>query len=109
MLLDGVSERVNQILEDVGITTLDALRALSRDDLLDLDGIGPVTADTILATLADLPPLPVDMSTPRADELVTVINVSGGLVLIGERYLFPNQTRVIRRDQIRDGLTILGE
>lgn len=105
MLLDGVSERVNQILEDAGITTLDALRALSRDDLLDLDGIGPVTADTILAAI----PPAVDMSTPPGDELVTVINVSGTLVLIGERYLFPNQTRVIRRDQMRDGLTILGE
>ena len=104
-MLDGVSERVNRILEDAGITTLEALRGMSRDDLLDLDGIGPVLADTILAAL---PASAVDMSTGGGDT-VMVINRSGGLVLVGERYLFPSQTRMIRRDQVRAGLVIIGE
>lgn len=105
MLLDGVSERVNRILESQGITP-EALQGMTRDEILAIDGIGPVTADTILATVAALP---VDMSTRQGDEIVTVINLSGTLVLVGERYMFPNQTRQVRRDAVRPGLTILGE
>lgn len=108
MLLDGVSERLNRILEDAGITTIDALRALSRDEILAINGIGPVAAGTIWAALTNPPAPAVDMSTGQ-DDTVTVINRSGGLVLVGERYIFPNQTRMIRRDQVRAGLTILGE
>ncbi len=36
-----------------GISTLDQLRALSRDDLLRVRGIGPVIADGILNALAE--------------------------------------------------------
>lgn len=52
--LDGVltCSHSKRCLIKAGVNTLAQLRALTRDDLLRIRGIGPVTADSILSAVA---------------------------------------------------------
>lgn len=46
--METLSDKVKQTLDAAGIKTVEALRAMSKEDLLKLDGIGDKTADKIL-------------------------------------------------------------
>lgn len=49
--IDGVGRKLALKLSELGIQTVSDLQCLSRDELLDIKGIGSSTADTILADL----------------------------------------------------------
>ena len=50
--LPGVSKKAAEALYDAGHKSVDAVKALSKDQLTEVKGIGPKTADAILAGLS---------------------------------------------------------
>lgn len=98
--LQGVSSKVVGLLAEADIYTIDDIRRIGRDGLLAIDGIGPKTADTILSLLPS--PLP-------ANRRVTVRNDTAHAILVGEKYIFPEDVRTIFAFQVVDGLTVLKE
>lgn len=98
--LQGVSEKVLGLLAEAGIHDANDIRNAGRDGLLAIGGIGPKTADMILSLLPS--PLP-------ANRQVTVRNDSDSAILVGERYIFPEDVRTIFAFQVVDGLTVLKE
>src|SRR5260221_11585657 len=51
--LPGVSKKNAEALFDAGHTSVDAVKALSKEQLTEVKGIGPKTADAIIAGLGE--------------------------------------------------------
>lgn len=126
-----LSANLTAKLRQAGLHSAADVLAAGREGLEAIDGIGPKTAAEVLtaaqqaqaATQADRQatqdagaaaahgsaapegagapsglPAPAE---PDPDALVTVRNVSAEIVLVGERYLLPTQTRTVRRRLLR--------
>ena len=51
--LPGVSKKAAEALYDAGYTAIDDVKTLSKEDLLKVKGVGPKTADAIIAGVAE--------------------------------------------------------
>ena len=110
----NLSKRLSDLLHTAGLDTVEQVQQAGRDGLIAIDGIGPASADDILAAVAQAraaqdadtaqpaPPAPAQRPHPTAR--VTVRNASDGPVLVNGRYLYPGDMRLIRRHQIKPGL-----
>lgn len=112
----NLSAQLKAKLAQAGFTTVAEVLAAGADGLEAIDGIGPKTAVDILTAVqeqaqAPQPPTSVpdtakapDSPTtaePDPNEVITVRNISAAMILVGERYLLPTQTRTVRRRLIR--------
>lgn len=109
----NLSAPVEARLAEAGLHTVAAILEVGVDGLTAVNGIGPKTAGDVLAaaqaTLHTAPTdgaittgqQPVPAQTGDPNELVTVRNTASEMVLVGERYLLPGQTRTVRRRLVR--------
>jgi large subunit ribosomal protein L32e len=64
--LPGVSKKAAEALYDAGYTTLESLKGVTKEKLTEVKGIGPKTADAIIAGVSD------EKAEAKADEVEVV-------------------------------------
>ena len=113
-----LSKRLTEVLVEAGLDSVGKVVESGREGLLAIDGIGPASADDILAAAERISALPdKDVTSPQLQpsvvplnptERVSVRNASDVPVLVGGKYMFPGDVRVIRRYQMKAGLVEQG-
>lgn len=94
----ALAKRTLDLLRGADLHTVTDVRAAGREGLIAIDGIGPKTADEILAAL------PAQEPAADPQELVTALNETDRPILVGHQWLFPGDMRVIRRGQMKQGM-----
>lgn len=123
-----LSKRLTDLLLAAQLETVEQVQQAGRDGLIAIDGIGPASADEILAAAARMsappdgdtaspknepsgaPPQPpsVNETSQNANGRVTVRNASSVPVLVNGKYMFPGDVQTIRRHQMKAGLVVQG-
>lgn len=108
--------RTLDLLRGDDINTVADVQAKGREGLIAIDGIGPKTADEVLAAvekastqaflaeIAEPAPQAAEAMAELGIDVVTVRNETDTAILVGHRWLFPGDVRTVRRFQMVPGL-----